>query len=239
MSTAHRQRDADGWASRQGAGSAEGAACDCSTDPAPAGWPPLQVLVLFPTREPGAAPAFQRAAARRFARRVLLQRAGAATATRWLGLPRGARGAQGVSFSHEADASLLAWCPTGEIGVDLVDLDSLALASPRELVATAALYLGPDWASEVAARTLASGSHIHFALGWASLEARLKCLGMGLDEWQPARDQRLSKTGVVKIRVMECDGQTSKRWIGCVAWRDETETCASDNCLIRLSIQSK
>lgn len=192
---------------------------DCSIDTPPVGWPPLQVLALFPPRQPGAAPALERSSARCLARQVLLQRVGAAVAAQWLELPRAARGARSLSFSHAAGASLLAWCATGAIGVDLVDLDTLALASQQELATTAALYLGPIEAAAVAAAPLASEARLRFAVAWASLEARLKCLGLELDEWQPTRAGRLGSTAVVQVWVPDRDAQRSRRWIGCAAWR--------------------
>ena len=189
----------------------------------------MQVLVVFPPlppacpgpaepAEPGVAQALERAGARRLARQVLQQQLGAAEATRCLALPRAARGAQRVSFSHQAGASLLALCEHGAIGVDLVDLDGLALASQQDLVATAALYLGPDGAAAVAAAPQASEARIRFGLRWAGLEARLKCLGRELGEWRPALDCSLSTVDVVQVQVVDRNAQPSRRWIGCVAW---------------------
>lgn len=186
----------------------------------------MQVLVVFPPLPPAgprrvapdAASALERAGARSLARQVLQQQLGAVEAARWLALPKAACGAQRVSFSHQANASLLALCVRGAIGVDLVDLDGLALASQQDLVATAALYLGPDGAAAVAAAPLASVARIRFALRWAGLEARLKCLGRELDEWQPALDRGLRMASVVKVRILGRDAQASRRWIGCVAW---------------------
>ena len=186
----------------------------------------MQVLVVFPPlppacprpAEPGAAQALERSGARRLARQVLQQQLGPAEAARWLALPRAARGAQRVSVSYQTGASLLAWCERGAIGVDLVDLDGLALASQQDLVATAALYLGPDGAAAVAAAPLASEARIRFGLRWAGLEARLKCLGRELGEWRPALDRSLSTTDVAQVQVMDRNAQASRRWIGCVAW---------------------
>ena len=168
--------------------------------------------------EPGVAQALERPGARRLARQVLQQQLGAVEAARWLALPRAARGAQRVSFSHQTGASLLALCERGAIGVDLVDLDGLALASQQDLVATAALYLGPDGAAAVAAAPLASEARIRFGLRWAGLEAKLKCLGHELGEWRPALDRSLSTTDVVQVQVVDRNAQASRRWIGCVAW---------------------
>lgn len=200
---------------------------NCRTDTPPASWPPVQVLALFPPQQLGSVPALERSAQRRLARQVMLRQFGAAAASHWLQLPREARGARRVSLSHEPGASLLAWCPSGAIGVDLVDLDHLAMASQQDLTATAALYLGPDGAAAVAAAPLACEARLAFALRWSSLEAKLKCLGLELDEWQPEVDIKLGDFGVVPVCVVDRDGQASRRWIGCVAWRDNVKPPSS------------
>lgn len=192
---------------------------DCRTDTPPSNWPAVQVLALFPPRQPADTLAIERAAARMHARQVLVQRLGATAAASWLQRRREARGAQSVSFSHEVGASLLAWSTSGAVGVDLVDLDGLARASQQELTATASLYLGPDAAAAVAAAPLAPASRLAFALRWCSLEARLKCLGLELDEWQSGLDGELGRIATVRVYVESVYGQVSARWIGCLAWR--------------------
>jgi phosphopantetheinyl transferase (holo-ACP synthase) len=201
---------------------------DCSMGVLPAGWPPLQVLALFPPRQPGAAPDLARQAARRLARQLVLERFGVEAPGLPLQAPRATCGARTVSFSHEAGVSLLAWCPSGTVGIDLVGLDSLALASPQELAATAALYLGPQACAEVAAATTAGEARRRFALRWAGHEARLKCLGLELDEWRPALARWLGAAGVVQVTVADQDGSASGTWIGCVAWRAGAPTCTRD-----------
>ena len=192
---------------------------DCRTDPPPSNWPIVQVLALFPPRQPADTPVMERAAARIFARQVLVQRLGATAAASWLQRRREARGAQSVSFSHEVGASLLAWSTSGAVGVDLVDLDSLARASQQELTATAALYLGPEAAAAVAAAPLAPASRLAFALRWCTLEAKLKCLGLELNEWQSGLDGELGRIATVRVYVEAVYGQVSARWNGCLAWR--------------------
>lgn len=173
-------------------------------------------------------PELARQAARRLARQLVVERFGAGAAGLWLQGPSATRGARAVSFSHEAGVSLVAWCPSGTVGVDLVDLDSLALASPQELAATAALYLRPQASAEVAAATTAGEARRRFALRWAGQEARLKCLGLELDEWQPALARSLVSAGVVQVTVVDQDGSASRPWIGCVAWRSGALTRARD-----------
>lgn len=191
---------------------------DCSTGVLPAGWPPLQVVAIFPPRQPGVVLELARQASRRLARQLVVERFGA-EATGLLRGPRATRGARAVSFSHEASISLVAWCPNGTVGIDVVALESLALASQHDLVATAALYLGPGGAALVASAPHAGEARMRFALRWAGLEARLKCLGLALEERQPALDSLLSGTDAVQVLVKDAKGQVSRRWIGCVAWR--------------------
>ena len=145
---------------------------ECRTGVLPKGWPALQVLALFPPRHPGAVPELARQAARSLARQLVAERFGVEAAGLLLKGPRATRGARAVSFSHEVGVSLVAWCPNGTVGIDLVDLDSLALASQQELASTAALYLGPQVSAEVAAATTADAARQRFALRWAGLEAR-------------------------------------------------------------------
>jgi 4'-phosphopantetheinyl transferase len=190
----------------------------CHTGVLPAGWPALQVLALFPPRHPSAVPELARQAARSLVRQLVTERFGVEVPGLSLQGPRATRGARAVSFSHEAGVSLVAWCPNGKVGIDLVDLDSLALASQQELVATAALYLGPQASAEVAAATTAGAARQRFALRWAGLEARLKCLGLELDEWQPARARNLGSTGVVQVSLEGPGSPALRSWVGCVAW---------------------
>ncbi|WP_295990821.1 4'-phosphopantetheinyl transferase superfamily protein [Rugamonas sp.] len=86
----------------------------------------------------------------------------------------------GISISHESGLSLAAVNLRGAIGVDLMRVHEVA---DWEVVARD--YLGPD-----AARTLAAipaGQRAKaFAAAWTAREAGLKCLGLALQEWQPA-----------------------------------------------------
>jgi phosphopantetheinyl transferase (holo-ACP synthase) len=191
---------------------------DCSTGVLPAGWPPLQVLALFPPRQPDAEPELARQTARRLARQLVVERFGA-EAPGLLQGPRATRHARAVSFSHEDGVSLVALCLNGTVGIDVVDLDSLALASPKELAVTAALYMGPQASAEVAAAPTAAAARKRFALRWAGLEARLKCLGLDLDEWQPTRARSLCSVGVVQVTVGDSGSSASRLLIACLAWR--------------------
>jgi phosphopantetheinyl transferase (holo-ACP synthase) len=191
----------------------------CSADVWPASWPTVQLLALFQQPTPGLGPAQARATASLHARQVLHQRAGPAMAERLLQGPRHLRGAQPVSVSHDAALSMLAWCAVGVVGVDLVVLDSLARSSQAELANTASLYLGPEVANAVASQANSNAAQACFAMHWASLEARLKCLGLALDEWCPTRAQTLALVDCVRVNVVDAAGRPGAQAVACVAWR--------------------
>lgn len=50
------------------------------------------------------------------------------------------------------------------------------------------------------------------------MEARLKCLGLALDEWQPARATRLATTGCAPVRAVGPAAGQKCDWVGSVAW---------------------
>lgn len=198
----------------------------CRVDAMPSDWAGVQVLALRAPRAHSAALA--RAAARQQARQLLRQRAGDAFADRLLELPAQLRGAQRVSISHDTTVSLLAWCAAGAVGVDVCELASLANASTDELVATAALYLGPRVSIDIAAAAAGGQARATFALHWTALEARLKCLGMQLGEWQPEQARRLAAVSCVRIRPVDGDRLASSQWVGCIAWHDDRAARAGD-----------
>ena len=99
----------------------------------------------------------------------------------------------GLSVSHEPGLSLLAVRRDGPVGVDLLRLDSLP-ADSRERRQLAVDYLGlplPDLALEPA----------DFARAWARHEARIKCLGMPLGEWNPELDRRLGAVPCIDLAL--------------------------------------
>jgi 4'-phosphopantetheinyl transferase len=82
-----------------------------------------------------------------------------------------------LAISHDDALSVAAISLIGAVGIDV-----MRVAPVPEWEALARDYLGPD-----AARTLvgldASARPTALAQGWSEREARLKCLGLGLDEW--------------------------------------------------------
>lgn len=98
---------------------------------------------------------------------------------RWQGLDLS------LSLSYGKDLALIAICPGARIGVDVTEIAPLP-----DWARVAELYLGAESVSRLAARDGAARDRM-FALAWAELEARCKCLGLGLQEWSGARHQRL------------------------------------------------
>ena len=159
------------------------------------------VLALPVPAQPGP-PEVTRAFARQQARTVLAQALAAALGcaaaqlaisdergtrprVRWCGpaatCPPALAGV-GLSISHEAGWSLLAWCMHGPVGVDLAPVP--ADAAPSELTDLARLYLGPAGIPAKAPRP--------FAQAWAMHESRLKAAGKPLQEWHATLAARLA-----------------------------------------------
>lgn len=79
---------------------------------------------------------------------------------------------------------MLAWCAQGCIGVDSVSPKRLLDMAPPALAALAALYLGTQAFALMGANSAEPWqARWTFADRWARHEARLKCLGLPLDEW--------------------------------------------------------
>jgi 4'-phosphopantetheinyl transferase len=113
-------------------------------------------------------------------------------------------GKASLSISHEAGLSLAAIHLDGAVGVDLMRIIEL----PDQPV-LARDYLGPDAAARLAAlpaREQASA----FAEAWCAHEAKLKCLGLGLQEWNPELARRLSACIAEPLALPE-------GWAGAVA----------------------
>ncbi len=104
-----------------------------------------------------------------------------------------------ISMSYSQDLALVALCPGARIGIDVT-----AIAALPDWGTVARLYLGPESASQLAACEAVSRDKM-FALAWAELEARGKCLGLGLQEWSPAWQQRLQERSL-QVSTAALDG---------------------------------
>ncbi|MEG1766978.1 MAG: hypothetical protein RR311_00815 [Comamonas sp.] len=90
-----------------------------------------------------------------------------------------------ISMSYSQDLALIAICPGAHIGIDVTEI-----APMPDWAQVAKLYLGVESIARLAANDGMPRDRM-FALAWAELEARCKCVGLGLQEWSPARHKRL------------------------------------------------
>ncbi|MDQ2819549.1 MAG: 4-phosphopantetheinyl transferase [Pseudomonadota bacterium] len=83
----------------------------------------------------------------------------------------------GLSISHEGALSIAAINLSGAVGVDM-----LHAQLPADALAVTLDYLGPDAAQALTA-TAPEQRPVAFATAWTGHEARIKCLGIDLGEW--------------------------------------------------------
>jgi len=91
-----------------------------------------------------------------------------------------------LAISHDGDLSVAAFRDDG--GAVGIDVSQVVPVPDWEPVARD--YLGPAVAQALAALP-ASGRDAAFAHAWSEHEARLKCLGLQLDEWRAERQPAL------------------------------------------------
>ena len=91
-----------------------------------------------------------------------------------------------VSLAYADEMLLLGVCQGARIGVDLLRIQPMP--DWREV---ATLFLGPQICAELATHP-APQRDAAFARHWVELEARGKCLGLGLQEYTPGRATRLN-----------------------------------------------
>jgi 4'-phosphopantetheinyl transferase len=92
----------------------------------------------------------------------------------------------GVSLSHEAGLSVAAIHLRGTVGIDIVRRDAIAQAE-ADWPMLARDYLGPAASQRIGQADPAQRLQV-FATEWTAQEARLKCHGLGLVEWDAARE---------------------------------------------------
>lgn len=98
-----------------------------------------------------------------------------------------------ASLSYAGDYVLLALAVATPVGVDLVQIDPA-----MDHLAVARLYLAPEVVA-VLSQTNEVAPAQHFAQAWAEMEARSKCLGVGLAEWTEARGRLLGRLPVFPL----------------------------------------
>ena len=112
----------------------------------------------------------------------------------------------GLSVSHEAGLSVAALRHNGPVGVDI-----MRIAPAFDWQAVARDYLGPKAVCRIASQP-ESEQPLAFAREWTRLEAGLKCLGFGLQEWNPVLRQRLESCRLLELEL-------PSYLCGAVAWR--------------------
>lgn len=186
----------------------------CTVSDVPGHWPLCHVRAV--THPPGVS----REAARQQVRALLAAEAGESWAARLRRSSREVPAPGPVSISHEGERSLLAWCDRGGLGIDLVDVAALQDTAESDVLATAALYLGPAWQDDAMAGLDGTDPRLHFAHAWARHEASLKCLGLGLTEWVahgPAVLASCEQRPVILPPLSAGPGPV--RWVAWLAWR--------------------
>lgn len=103
----------------------------------------------------------------------------------------------GLSISHAPGLSLAAWSPQNTVGIDLQTVPHDA--APEELLHTATLFLGSKTAATLARQAQSTHFVEAFTHLWAAHEAALKCLGLGLVEYQPALAAQLARVQVAPL----------------------------------------
>ena len=125
-----------------------------------------------------------------------------------------------ISLSYAGGVALIGLCPGARIGVDLVEIVPMP-----DWDRVARLYLGPDAARRLANMNRADSEN-NFVLAWAEMEARSKCLGQGLQEWSPARQQRLYSPSIQAV-TFELPASRTGCALAAAAARGIAETAVS------------
>lgn len=100
-----------------------------------------------------------------------------------------------LSASHEAGLSVAAIRQGGPVGIDI-----MRIAPAFDWQAVAHDYLGPQALQRIASHPEPDQPQA-FAREWTRLEAGLKCLGIGLQEWCPALAQRLESCRFIELEL--------------------------------------
>lgn len=101
----------------------------------------------------------------------------------------------GLSVSHEAGLTLAAIHRHGPIGVDLVRIETLPDWEP-----VAMIYLGRHAHQRILAMTTLQRP-LAFGREWTRVEACLKCLGLGLVEWNSLLEHRMSRCETFELAL--------------------------------------
>ena len=97
-----------------------------------------------------------------------------------------------VAISHMPGLSIAAICSHGSVGVDVMATPTQDLPNWAQVARD---YLGPHVTASLHQQPTAHRP-LAFAQDWVALEARLKCLGLGLTEWTPVLGEQMAACGV-------------------------------------------
>jgi 4'-phosphopantetheinyl transferase len=111
-------------------------------------------------------------------------------------LDNGARRAW-LSISHDGELSLAAISLAGEVGIDVTRVVDFP-----DWHAVARDYLGPSIAAHLSSLPAAERP-LAFARAWSEREARLKCLGIQLAEWDAGLERRLAACRCLALDLPE------------------------------------
>lgn len=104
----------------------------------------------------------------------------------------------GLSISHEPELSLAAFNMNGQIGVDLMTVNSIPDVAEIKTIATE--YLGAKVAEHISNQPIEAQKKA-FAIAWTAFEASLKLRGEALIEWSAARDEQLNNINSIRLNL--------------------------------------
>lgn len=113
-----------------------------------------------------------------------------------------------VAISHMPGLSVAAICTRGAVGVDVMATPAQDLSDWAQIARD---YLGP-LAEKVLHQQSGAQRPTAFTQAWVRLEARLKCLGLGLTEWTPTLAMRLARVDTAALALAPPS-------VGAVAWQ--------------------
>lgn len=106
----------------------------------------------------------------------------------------------GLSISHESGISLATFNMNGQVGIDLIAIDSIP--EHAELLTITTEYLGVKVAEYISKQPVEAQKKV-FAMFWTAFEASLKLKGETLVEWSAVRDAQLKNIRTIRLNLAE------------------------------------
>ena len=104
----------------------------------------------------------------------------------------------GLSISHESMLSLVAINMNGQVGVDLMAIESIPDAAELQMIAKE--YLGTRVAEYISSQPIGL-QKVAFANAWTAFEASLKLKGDALTEWSTIVDEKLKNIQPIRLAL--------------------------------------